>query len=433
MPEILSESLIILALILLNGFFAATEIAIISLRKSKTKELMNKGIASAKIINELQEKPEKFLATIQVGITVVTTLASAYGGARLIDDIAPAIAKIPNFFFQEYSELLAFTSVVVLISYFSLILGELVPKSLALSFTEKIARFSSYPIRTFARLTSFLVKILTVSTKVVMAPFKPFIKEAEAHHSEEEIRYLLAKSSEEGQIETREHEMIENVFEFGDLYVEQVMVPQNRITAVDISSSHDEIIEKIVASGYTRVPVYEGHLDNTVGIIYVKDFFAKMAHHQRIKIKEIMRPAIFVPSKQNLHDILQRFKKEKMHMAMVVDEYGGVVGLVTLEDILEEIVGDIADETDQVEKEIVERPDGTFMVDGTALITDINERIGLELPEDTDANSISGFLLGILKRWPKRGEKVEYGNAKFIIKKKTKKRITKVRVIKTRK
>ena len=432
MPEVLKESLVILALILLNGFFAATEIAIISLRKSKTRELINKGFKRAQYIAELQEHPERFLATIQVGITIITTLTSAYGGARLVDDIAPLIAQIPLDIISQNSGPIAFIVIVLLISYFSLILGELVPKSLALAFTDKIALFASYPIKLFSKFTYIIVKFLTFSTNVILAPFKKNIEESDTRYSEEEIRHLLAESKKSGEIEQREHEMIENVFEFGDLEVGKIMIPQSRIHAFEISDPPGDISAALIESGYTRVPIYEEHLDNVLGILYSKDLFERQLRGKKVDLKTLLRPTIFVPTTQSLHDILHRFKREKMHMAVVVDEHGGVVGLVTLEDILEEIVGDIADETDVLNKEILSQPDGSFVVDGTTLITDFNKKLDTEIPEDGRTTSISGFLLELLKRFPSKGEIITYKNLQFKVREKTQKRIIKVIVKKKR-
>ncbi len=427
------EILLILGLILLNGFFAASEIAIIALRKSKTKELVNRGIKSAEIVDEFQKNHQSFLATIQVGITLVSTFASAFGGAQIVDDLAPMIRQIPVEFFQKYDEATAFILVVVFIAYFSLFLGELVPKSLALHFTERIALAVSRPIKFFSTIFKVFVKVLTFSSNLLLRPFKDEKGFREARMSEEELRSLLAEGSAAGTIEKREHEFLENVFEFGDLEVGKIMVPHNKMDIFDVELTENEFISKLLRHNHTRIPVYEDQIDNIIGIIYSKDIFVKLAKNQKINIRELLRPPVFVPSTQRLHDVLQKFKKAKMHMAIVLDEHGGVDGLVTLEDILEEIVGDIQDEVDKINKEIIKQEDGSYLVEGSTPITDFNRVLDTALPEDASFNSISGFILDLVKRFPKKNEKIRYENLQFQITEKTKKRIKKIRVRKMRK
>lgn len=426
------EILLILGLILLNGFFAASEIAIISLRRSKTKELVKEGLQSAQIIDHFQQNHQKFLATIQVGITVVTTFASAFGGAQVVEDVAPLLEKVPYDFVSNNAEVIAFFLVVILISYLSLVLGELVPKSLALRFTQRIALAVSYPISIFSSIFSVFVKVLTASSNLILIPFKGKKSYLDAELSEEEIRTMLEESREAGTIEKREHEFIENVFDFGDLEVGKVMIPHNKMDVIDIELDEEDFIHKMLKHNHTRIPIYEDQVDNIIGILYSKDVFARIAKKQKLKIRELLRPPVFVPSTQRLHDVLQKFKKEQMHMAIVLDEHGGVDGLVTLEDILEEIVGDIKDEIDKINKEIRKQEDGSYLVDGSTPITDFNRVLDTDLSEDSAFNSVSGFILDLVKRFPKKNEKIRYENLEFQIVEKTRKRIKTIRVKKTR-
>lgn len=426
------EILLILGLILLNGFFAASEIAILSLRRSKTKELVNKGVKNALIVDAFQKNHQKFLATIQVGITFVSTVASAFGGAQVVEDVAPLLEHVPLSFISANSEIIAFFLVVILISYFSLVLGELVPKSLALRFTQRVALAVSYPISICASVFSMFVGILTASSNLILRAFKGKQSYIDAQLSEEELRSMLEESKEAGTIEKREHEFIENIFEFGDLEVGKVMIPHSKMFTIDIELSEEEIIKKMLKHNHTRIPVYEDQPDNIIGIIYSKDVFIRLAKKKKINIREIMRPPIFVPTTQRLHDVLQKFKKEQMHMIIVLDEHGGVDGLVTMEDVLEEIVGDIKDEVDEKNKEVRKQEDGTYLVDGSTSITDFNRVLDVALPEDGSYNSISGFILDIMKRFPKKNEKVRYENLEFQIVEKTRKRIKTIRLRKIR-
>ncbi len=430
MYKIITESLFILLLILLNGFFSAAEIAIISIRRSRTHELVQKGDKRAKIIEDLRDHPETFLATIQIGITVISTCASAFGGASLVEQLVPLVRQIPVDFIQQHADGISFTFVVVLISYFSLILGELVPKSLALSFAEKIALFVSYPLKAFSIICYAFIKFLTYSSNLILLPFKKSTNFTETKLSEEEIRYVIAEGRQAGTIEKREHEILENVFEFGDVEVRKIMIPPNKMTAFDIEEDDEKLIEKIIESGYSRVPIFKDQIDNIIGIVYVKDLFKKLAFNEKIKISELLRPAIFIPMAQQLHDVLQKLKREKLHIAIVIDEHGGVAGIVTLEDILEELVGEISDESDDVSKDIIKQSDGTYLVEGSTSISDFNRIMKTKIPEDGSYQTISGFILELMKRFPRVGEKVIYKKLQFRIKEKTTKIIKRVVVTK---
>lgn len=427
------EILIILALILLNGFFAASEIAIIAFRRSKTQELINKGDKRAHIVDYFQTHQETFLATIQVGITLTTTLASAFGGASLVEDLTPVLRNVQVDFISSNADIISFFSVVLGIAYFSLVIGELIPKSLALKFTERIALFVSYPIKAVSFVFSIFIKFLSFSSNLMLRLFKDKTSFVEAKLSEEEIRFLLKEGKQQGTIEKREHEFLENVFEFSDLEVGKIMVPRNNIVAIDITESPEKIVEKFLESNYSRVPMYEDQQDNIIGILYNKDLMRQLAKKGKIHIRELLLTPLFVPETQRLHDVLQKFRRSKMHMAIVLDEHGGVAGLVTLEDILEELVGEISDESDKMETQIEKQPDGSYIIDGGILITDFNRMLEATLPENAQYNSVSGFLLSIFRRFPKRGEKITYQNFSFEIKEKDRRRIKSIIVKKNHK
>ncbi len=428
MNELFTEALIIIGLILINGFFAAAEIAIIAMRRSRTKELIKKGDSRAKNILYFQQNPEKFLATIQVGITLAGTFAAAFGGMTIVETLSPLLKATNISFFVANAEPIAFVIVVVSIAYFTIIIGELVPKSLALRFAEGVALFVVYPVK-FAYYVFYLfVKILTVSSNLILWPFKDQTSFSESKLSEEEIRYLILESREAGTIEKREHKFIENVFDFGDLDVSKVMVPHNKIISFDINESPDTVISQFIKRNFSRIPIYDGERDNIVGILYSKDIMIRIAMKQKIVVRELIRPPLFVPSTQRLHDILQQFRKEKMHMAIVLDEHGGVDGVVTLEDILEEIVGEINDENDIVSTEIRKQKDGSYLVEGSTTITYFNEFLEAKLPEDGQYNSVSGFILEQFRRMPQKEENLTYDKMKFTIKDVSQKRIKLIEV-----
>jgi CBS domain containing-hemolysin-like protein len=266
----------------------------------------------------------------------------------------------------------------------------------------------------------------------VLKPFKDSTSFSESKLSEEEIRYMILESREAGTIEKREHKFLENVFDFGDLEVGKVMVPHNKITTFDIEEPVEKIIELILRRNYSRIPVYEREKDNIIGILYSKDIMVKLAKKEKINIRDMIRPPLFVPSTQRLHDVLQKMKKAKIHMVVVLDEHGGVDGVATLEDIIEELVGEISDETDLASTEIQKQKDGSYLVDGSTSITFFNEILKSEIPEDAQYNSISGFLLEFLRRFPENDEKISFKNLQFVIKEVTAKRIKTVQVKKTR-
>lgn len=428
MKDLIIELLIIFALILLNGFFAAAEIAIIAMRRSKTKELIKQGDKKAKTVLFFQQNPEKFLATIQVGITLASTFAAAFGGMSIVEKITPYIESINISFISTNAETISFITIVLLIAYFSLILGELVPKSLALQFADKVALFVSYPVKVAYYIFFVFVKFLTFSSNLILRIFKDQTSFSESKLSEEEIRYLIQESKDAGTIEKREHKFLENVFDFGDLEVAKVMVPHNKIISFDINESPSKIIKQLIKRNYSRLPIYDEYRDNIVGILYSKDIMVKLAKKQKVVIRDLLRPPLFVPSTQRLHDVLQFFKKQKMHLGIVLDEHGGVDGIVTLEDIIEELVGEINDENDNISTEIQIEKDNVFLVEGSTSITYFNEVLQTSLPEDAQYNSISGFILEQLRRMPKKGEHFPYKNLTFTIKEVTEKRIKSIQV-----
>lgn len=431
MNELITEALIILGLVLINGFFASAEIAIIAMRRSKTKELIKRGDSRAKNILFFQQNPEKFLATIQVGITLAGTFAAAFGGMSIVETLTPILQQTNIEFFTTNAEPVAFFLVVIAIAYVTLIIGELVPKSLALRFAEHIALFVVYPIKLAYYVFFVFVKLLTGSSNLILWPFKDQTSFSESKLSEEEIRYLILESKEAGTIEKREHKFIENVFDFGDLEVSKVMVPHNKIISFDINEPPNKIINQLIKRNFSRIPIYDDDRDNIVGILYSKDIMIKLAKKKKIVIRELIRPPLFVPSTQRLHDILQKFRREKMHMAVVLDEHGGVDGVVTLEDILEELVGEINDENDIASTEIRHQKDGTYLVEGSTTITYFNEVLRAALPEDAQYNSISGFILEQLRRMPRKEEKFTYKKMTFIVKEVSQKRINLIQVRKS--
>ncbi|GMR05046.1 MAG: hemolysin family protein [Thermodesulfobacteriota bacterium] len=423
------EALIILILILINGFFSGSEIAVISAKRSVIDKLAKEGHASAATVAKMKEEPDRFLATVQVGVTVVTTLASVIGGVTAIEFFKPVLVSIPISIVQRYSELLAVGIVVVIISYATLVIGELVPKSLALRFSEKFACFSARPLNLTTKLTSSLVKLLTASTRAVLRVLgikniveEPFI-------SEEEIKYFINEGREKGVFEETEAALLQGVFQFADTTVREVMVPKLKFSAIEVTTPGEKVLKIISDAGFSRYPVYRDNLEKIVGILFNKDVFRAVEKGRPVIITELMRTPYFVPSSILISKLLREMQRRKIHIAIVVDEHGEVDGLVTIEDILEEIVGEIEDEYDVGKGGLVEKlKDGTMIIDASISTGDLEDE-GIVLNEEGEEyNTLAGFMLAKLQRIPRGGEFVMYKGMRFTVVDVEANRIVKVKV-----
>jgi putative hemolysin len=420
---------IIFFLILANGFFSASEIAIIATRKTRIDTLLESGVRSAAAVARLKNDPDRFLATVQIGVTLVGTLASALGGALAIEFLKPLIQASPLPLAPQWGESAAILLVVVPIAYFSLVLGELVPKSLALRFSEQIAFFVAQPIDFIARVTSWPVKILTLSTNAVLWIFGGKHAGGTSFVSEEEVKSLIREGAARGIFDETEKELIHSVFEFVDTPVKAVMVPRTEIHAIDVNTPPDEVLKSFVESGFSRIPVYEEELDRVVGILYNKDIYHALHDQKDFSVCKLLHPPFFVPSTLPISQLLKEMQRRRIAIAMVVNEFGEVEGLATLEDIVEEIVGEIRDEYDREERGPLERmPDGSMIIQGSALLKDLKADYGLPFEESPDYHTIAGFVLAKLRRIPRAGERVEHNGYRLTIVDMEGRRIVKVKL-----
>ena len=427
--------ILIFGLILANGFFAASEIAIIATRKTRIDALLEKGVQSAAAVPRLKNDPDRFLATVQIGITMVGTLASAIGGAAAVQYLTPLFKSQDLPWLAEWGESLAILSVALPIAYFSLVLGELFPKSLALRYSEQIAFFVARPIDLLSRLTSILVKFLTASSNVLLWIFGGG-KDAQGASfvSEEEVKYLIREGTAKGIFDETEKELIHSVFEFVDTPVKAVMVPRTEIHAIDIKSPHEEVLRSFVESGFSRIPVFEESMDRVVGILYNKDLFRALQEKEPFQIRNHLHPPFFVPASLPISQFLKDLQRRRIAMAIVVNEFGEVEGLATIEDLLEEIVGEIRDEYDREERGPVERlPDGSMVIQGSALLKDLRSDYGIPLEDSPDYRTLAGFVLAKLKRIPRGGERVEHEGYRLTIVDMEGQRIVKIRLEEARK
>lgn len=398
----MSRIIVLAILILINAFFAATEIAFISLNDAKIEKQAKEGNKKAKQIKKMLREPSKFLATIQIGITLAGFLSSAFAADAFADDLAPMLQNLIPLGLVAWRNI-SIILITIVLSYFSLIFGELVPKRLAMRNSEKIAFGTIGIIRTISIITAPFVKLLTASTNGVSKLFGISGTDEETV-TEEEIRMMVDVGEEKGSIREEEKELINNVFEFNDKVVSEIMIHRKDIYAIDINSDIDNILQELDEYKYSRIPVYEENIDNIVGMLFIKDLLANVTKKEKVDISKIMREPYFVSENKQIDELFRDLQKNKHQLAIVLDEYGGTAGLVTMEDIIEELVGNIFDEYDDEEKEFEKIDDNTFLISGSVSIHELRKILGVEIPEG-EYDTLSGYLIELLGRIPSDDEK----------------------------
>ncbi|HJX60434.1 MAG TPA: hemolysin family protein, partial [Thermodesulfobacteriota bacterium] len=371
--------------------------------------------------------PDRFLATIQIGITGVSVLASAVGGAAAVEVIKPALQTVPIKAISIAAQPIAIGIVVVLITYFSVIFGELVPKSIALMHPETVGLWTARTVDAFSKVASIFVKFLTFSTSLVLSPFgrKPFSERA--YITEEEVRMLIKEGGKHGVFEPAEEKILQSIFEFTDMSAKEVMVPDIQIVAIPIDKSPMEIRSIIEEEQFSRYPVYGKDLNDIRGILYAKDFLTLLTKTGQVDIRKIIKSPFFIPETMKISLLLREMQRRRTHIALVVDEYGGISGLVTIEDLLEEIVGEIRDEHD-VESPVVLLKDGTLLIDASISLKDLKEDHSIPLPESPEYETLGGFLMTALQKIPIMGDKVEVEDKRLTIVEMVGQRISKVKL-----
>ena len=428
----MSELILLFILILANAYFAAAEIAFISLNDAKLDMQVKEGNKKAKSIKKILDNPSKFLATIQIGITFAGFLSSAFASEAFASELAPILHGWIPYLSLEVWNSISIVLITIVLSYFTLILGELVPKRIAMKYYEKIAFGTVGVIRTIATFTAPFVKLLTFSTNLVSKLFGVSETEEETV-TEEEIRMMVDVGEEKGIIEKEEREMINNVFEFNDTVVSEIMVPRTEIYAVDMNLSISKVIEDITKDDefrYSRIPVYDETIDEIKGVVYIKDILLS-TKNKNVKIKNLVKDAYYVPETKPVNELFEELRKNRLQIAIVVDEYGGTAGVVTMEDILEEIVGEIYDEYDEV-KMIYEKIDeNTYILNGSMSVSEVEKVLDVTIPEG-DYDTISGYLVEELGRIPSEKEKpvIETSNVIYKVEKTKDMRITKIKACK---
>lgn len=389
-------------LILLNAYFAATEIAFISLNDAKIEKQAKDGNKKAKQIQKMLKNPSKFLATIQIGITLAGFLSSAFASDAFAGMLAPVLNKWMPFISISTWQNISIVIITIILSFFTLVFGELVPKRLAMKYYEKISFATIGVIKGISVVTAPFVKLLTWSTNMVSKIFGVGEQEEEIV-TEEEIKMMVNQGEEKGSIEENEKELINNVFEFNDIIASEIMTYRTDIYAIEINEDVYEILDEIDEYKYSRIPVYEETIDDIKGILFLKDILKLVSTRKEFKIADIMREAYFVPESKPIDEIFEELQANKMQMAIVVDEYGGTAGLLTMEDILEELVGNIFDEYDDVEVEYKRLDDNTYLIEGSVSLYELKKILNIELPEG-DYDTLSGYLIEKLGRLPEEDE-----------------------------
>ncbi|KJH70778.1 hemolysin family protein [Aliterella atlantica] len=429
MSSITFEILLILLLIFANGVFAMSEMAIVSSRKVRLQNMANQGDKKARVALELADAPNRFLSTVQVGITLIGILAGAFGGATISARLANNLDRVS--WLAPYSQALSFGVVVATITYLSLIVGELVPKRLALNSPETIAANVAKPMRTIAAIASPVVHLLSASTDLVLR-ILGISASTEPQVTEEEIKVLIEQGTEAGMFEEAEQDMVERVFRLGDRPVSALMTPRPDIVWLDLEDSAEENRKKMIDSANSRFPVCQAGLDNVLGIMPVTDLLARSLSGEALDLTVSLRQPVFVPESTRGLKVLELFKQTGTHMALVVDEYGVIQGLVTLNDILVEIVGDVPSADELEDPQAVQRDDGSWLLDGMLAVDEFFELFGVHEPQGEHRGSyqtLGGFVITHLGRIPNAADSFEWDGMRFEVMDMDGNRVDKVLVV----
>jgi putative hemolysin len=430
------DLLIVVALIVASSFFAASELSLITVKRHRLSQLTDEGNGGARVAQRLVADPSRFLATIQVALTFLGFLASAVGAVSFSGAIAEVFRLIPISPIQDAAAGIAFVMTTLLIALATIVIGELAPKTLALSFTERFALAVARPIAWLELLLHPIVWFVSSMSGILVRALGGTERPQAGYLSTEELKLLVETGSEEGGIEEDEKEMIHGVIELGETAVHEVMVPRIGIRAIEVNAPMDEVLDLIIRAGHSRIPVYEESLDNIVGILYAKDLLPYLKRNggppPEIDLRKLARPAVYVPETKAVDELLHEMQVAKRHIAIVVDEYGGTAGLITLEDVVEEIVGEIQDEYD-VEEELVEplETDGmlVFRLDGRVSMDDLRDLFDLPDAEEEDEESydtVGGFIVHRVGRIPLPGAEVPFGDVTLKVEAAEPRRVAKV-------
>jgi len=427
----LGELLIIVLLTLLEGFFVAGEIALVSIRRSRVEQLVDEGRPGARRVRRLLDEPGRFLAVSQLGLTVIGFFASAYAAVSLVESLKGVLAPIAG----NNAEGIALVVVTILLALFTIVFAELVPKTLALANAERVAIALSLPIEFLARALSPLIALLTGITSTIAKLFGASVTN-EAQITAEELRLIVERGGEQGVLEAEEEQMINAVIELGSRRVHEVMVPRIAMATIQATATFDEAIETIVEHGHSRIPVYDESVDEILGILYAKDLlpFLRESAGPRPELRTLLRTPVYIPESMTVDDLLHEFQRRKVHIAIVLDEYGGTAGLVTIEDLLEEIVGEIQDEYDVEEPMVVRLSEDEARLDGRASVDDLAELFdtNLGLEDEDEYDTVGGLIYHRIGGIPTPGDRVEVDGLTLTVESTDGRRVGKVLAVRRR-
>ncbi len=429
MTPLLIETAILFILIVLNGLFSMSETAVVSSRKARLQQAADEGDRRAQAALALADAPSRFLATVQIGITLIGILTGVFGGATLTAELAAALADVPAL--APYSQAIAGLVVVLLLTFFSLVLGELVPKRIALNSPERIASRIARPMTALSRLAAPLVSSLGASTEFVIRALG--IKQStEPVVTAEEIKVLMEQGTEVGVFEEAEQRLIERVLDLDDRRVDALMTPRSKIVALDLGDSLEQVRDKLAQSLHSRFPVIQGSFDNVLGVVRAKDILGQHLADRPLDLAGLLRPAVFLPEATSALEVLKLFKEKGTHVGLVLDEFGGIQGMVTHNDVLEAIVGYDPSDEGPSEPEIVQRADGSWLIDGMTAIDEVKEAIGLdELPDEDSRRyqTLGGFIMAEVRGVPKAGQQIDWRGFRFEVVDMDGRRVDKVWVV----
>jgi putative hemolysin len=399
-----SELLIVVGLLMANGLFAGAEIAVLSVRKTRLREFIRRKDKRALAVKTLRDHPERFLATVQICMTTVGTAAAAFGGARMEHDLEPAMAKI------GLGAGASLAVVIIFVTFLELVIGELVPKSLALRYSDRYSFFVARPLKWLSGILRPIVWLLTVVSNFFLRFFGDRTTFAEARLSRDELQQLVEEAAKTGSVDPRASEIASRALGFGEVTVAEVMVPRNRVVALRQGAPPEEVQRVILEEGHSRMPVYENNIDSIVGYVVARDVLALAWEKGLVVLADILRPAHKVPESTRALDLLREMQRRRTQMAIVVDDNGGLSGLVTTEDLIEELVGDIMSEDDVPEQYFTREPAGTILVQGWAAVRKVNRDLHLDLPVGKDRTTIAGLCMSLAQAIPQAGEKLTTDN-----------------------
>jgi putative hemolysin len=418
----------IFLLLLGNGFFSGSEIALISARKAALRKKAEEGSRGAQMAEHLRDEPERFLAAVQIGVTVCGTLAGVCGGWLASRYVEPRLDTLglPHWASSAITASIIVSGVIV---YVEMVIGELVPKALAIRFSVPIASAVAMPVAFIARLSRGPLKIITVSTRLVLRLFGLKGPMREGLVSAEEIEHLVAEGRVQGVLSQSDASLLEGVFKFRDMPVRSVMIPRTKAFALEVGTDPRVALKRIMEAGFSRIPIYEGTFDNPIGVLYVKDVMASLVRGEAIDIRARLHPVHVVPDSKNVGDLLREVQRLRTHMALVINEHGSVVGLATLEDLVEEIVGEIRDEYDEGEEKAIERlKSGGLVVEGTVSNSLLRDSYAIPIPHEVDAETVGGLILEKLGSVPKGGESVDLEGYRLTVVDVERNRVSKVKI-----